>query len=164
MADPLAVWFCYFPSTGDRYWSGDGSVTYDGETWEGASFIEISQSEKSLGAPNKRLSAFFRLTTDQAYAEALQDPGPLQVQIDWVVSEDHGQTWTKVRRVIGKLSAPKIGPNDVYTIEVETYAGDADRGNPLYWSHEHQKAAYPDDEGFEHMASLSAGIKGTWPQ
>ncbi len=157
-ADPLVHVLATFPDTTPvyRFWSGADDLTLDGETYQGRSFIALSPAEASLEAPDRRMTASFHmgpLTTAQRI-ELLQDPGPLTVQIEWIASTDQGQSWTRMpRKFVGRLSRPAIR-NGIYTIEIETYGGDVDRGRPLKWSHEDQQGRFPGDLGSNTCARL----------
>ena len=91
------------------------------------------------------------------------DTGPVSVYLRDLYSLDYGATWIEAPTALaGSLSQPKFD-NGLYTVEIETLSGDADRGEPKFWSHETQKAEYPDDDGFEFTRSLSHGIDTRWP-
>ena len=134
-----------------------------GTVYQGRPFIQLSRAETTLGAPDRRLTASFPVTDAQLRQELLQDPGPLTVVIRSVYSSDGGLTWSIVpTKFVGRLSKPVI-KGGLYTIEIETYGGDVDRGRPLKWSDEDQRARYPGDKGLEYMRQLASGIDTRWP-
>ena len=110
------------------------------------------------------MSASFAVPTPALRLAFMQDPGPLTVIIEWLVSLDQGLTWRKVpRKFVGRLSKPLI-KDGIYTIEIETYGGDVDRGRPLKWSNEDQQARHPGDKGLEYVRQLSDGLRDQrWP-
>ena len=134
------------------------------KTYQGRNFISLSGAEASLDAPNRRMTASFAVTTPELRMALMQDPGPLTVVIEWIVSDNQGRTWRKApRKFVGRLSKPAI-KDGIYTIEIETYGGDVDRGRPLKWSHEDQQRRHPGDRGLEYMRQLSEGITtARWP-
>ena len=134
-----------------------------GTVYQGRPFITLSRAESSLGQPDRRLTASFPVTDPELRAALLVDPGPLEIVIRSVFSNDRGQSWSVVpNKLVGRLSRPVI-KNGVYTIEIETHAGDVDRGRPLKWSDEDQRARYPGDRGLEYMRQLASGINTRWP-
>ena len=163
---PLVHWLAEFPTSTPiyRFWSGDEDLTLAGKTYQGRNFISLSGAEASLDAPNRRMTASFAVVTPELRQALMQDPGPLTVVIEWIHSTDHGQTWMRVpRKFVGRLSRPVI-KDGVYTIEIETYGGDVDRGRPLKWWHEDQQARHPGDFGLSYMRQLSEGIADArWP-
>ena len=157
MPPPLVRWLAEFPTSDPvhRFWSGDDDLTLDGKTYEGRNFISLSGAEASVDAPRNRMTASFAVVTPALRQALMQDPGPLTVVIEWIYSNDQGQTWRKApRKFVGRLSRPVIR-DGVYTIEIETFGGDIDRSSPLKWSHEDQMARSPGDRGLEYMAEIS---------
>ena len=160
---PLVGWLANFMDSGHRFWSGEGDLTIGGEVYQGNNFISLSTAEASLDAPRRRMTASFPAIDAALRAALMQDPGPLVVEIRWIYSLDHGQTWLFVpRKFVGRLSSPVIRAG-TYTIEIETFGGDVDRGRPLRWSDEDQQRRFPGDRGMEYMRELSEGIDTKWP-
>jgi len=163
---PLAHWLAEFPDSTPvyRFWSGDGDLTLDGKDYQGRNFISLSTAETSLDAPNTRLTASFAVAEPGLRQALMQDPGALTVIIEWIASIDQGQSWRRVpRKFVGRLSQPVI-KDGIYTIEIETFGGDVDRGRPLKWSHEDQQQRHSGDRGLEYMRQLSEGIStARWP-
>lgn len=170
-------WLMTFPDHNPvyRFWSGEGDLSLDGHTWAGRSWVSLSAAENALDGPDKRMTVSLAVSTtsdEPAEREAMrhlrtilmQDPGPLEVVIEWIFSRDHGQTWQRLPATFaGRLSNPVIR-DGVYSIEIETWAGDVDRGRPLKWSDEDQRARAPGDRGLEYMRQLSEGIvDARWP-
>ena len=166
-APPLVAALATFPGTEPayRFWTGADDLTYDGATYQGRDFVALAPAEATLGAPNRRMTASFAFAgLPRAQKNAfLQDPGPLTVELEWIYSDDQGQTWARVpRKFVGRLSRPRI-VDGIYTIEIETWGGDVDRGRPRKWSHEDQRARDPTDRGMEYMRPLAAGVETRWP-
>ena len=159
----LVHWLANFVDSGYRFWSGDGNLTIGGVTYQGRNFISLSTAEASLDAPRRRMTASFTIFDSTLRRALLQDPGPLTVEIRWIYSIDNGVNWLMVpRRFVGRLSTPVIRDGR-YTIEIETYGGDVDRGRPLKWSHEDQMRRFPGDRGLEYMRAISEGVEISWP-
>ena len=160
---PIVAWLAHIMDSGHRFWSGESDLTIGGETYQGRSFISLSTAEASIDAPRRRMTASFPAVDPALRAEFGQDPGPLVVEIRWIYSLDNGQTWLFVpRKFIGRLSSPIIREG-VYTIEIETFGGDVDRGRPLRWSDEDQRRRFPGDRGMEYMRELEEGVVNRWP-
>ncbi len=159
----LIAWLAEFKDTTHLFWSGEGTLTFNSKTYEGAPFIRVSASQSSVGAPRRRLQVSFALTDRTTRLAFLQDPGPLTVEVTWIHSTDNGATWQLApRKFVGRLSNPVIS-GGVYTIEIETYGGDVDRGVPLTWSDDDQQKRFPGDKGFEYLRQLASGIDTSWP-
>ena len=157
-------------STPYRVWSGEGQLTIGGQTYEGTSFgggalASISPVEQSLDAPTSRASVTIAVP-NAAVREMLEiDIGPVTVNLRYIYSSDFGKTWTIVPIGIqGRLSRPSYEVDgSLYTVEIETWSGDSDRGNPKLWSHETQQSEHPGDRGFEFARALAEGIESRWP-
>ena len=169
-AAPLVHWLADFFDSKPvyRFWSGAEDLVFEGETYQGRNFISLSPAEASLDAPHRRMQASFAVADAELRANLMQDPGPLNVRLRWLVKQggdEHGsKPWRLVpRSFVGRLSRPVIR-NGVYAIDIETHGGDVDRGRPLRWSHEDQQARHPGDMGMEYVRQLSEGITDArWP-
>ncbi len=160
----LAHWLISLPNSDHHFWSGIDELTFDGETYIGAGHvISLGVAEASTGTQDKRLTAQISAADLDLRAALLQDPGPVPVEVSWIYSNNSGRTWTRVpRSVKGRLSKPQI-KDGIYTIEMETYSGDIDRGRQINWSHEEQLRRHPGDLCFQDIRSLSLGIDTRWP-
>ena len=157
------AWLIEVVGTEYLYWQGDHPLTFNGKTYLGRNFLSLSDAETGVDAAETTMTASFAVANPVFRAELLQDPGPLTTVVEWIFSTDAGQTWAKVpRKFVGSLSNP-VMKDGIYSIEIETYAADADRGAPLFWSHEDQQLLYPDDFGHEYMRQLEEGIEISWP-
>ncbi len=152
-----------------RFWSGEGELTIGGliyngvERQDGGAVMSISELEQQAGEPGKRLTIQLLVVAEAFRRLLTMEIGAADVRIGWIFSEDMGQTWTELPRSFrGRLSAPTIA-GGILTAEVETYAGDADRGRPLFWSHEAQQARFPGDLGFEFVREIAKGTQVRWP-
>ena len=148
-----------------RFWSGDYDLTFDGETYQGRNFVNLSPAEAGIGSPNTRLVASFSVVDPTLRAAFLQDLGPVMVTIEYIYSADGGLSYQIIpggRKFVGRMSNPVI-KDGIYRVELETYGGDVDRGRPLRWSHEDQLRRYPGDKGLEFMRELEEGVEVKWP-
>ena len=160
---PLVAWLATFTGTDYRFWSGDAELVFDGETYLRGHFFGISPAETTAEAPRKRLSVTFPVTDNVLREDLLQDPGPLTVAVNWIYSLDQGSTWFRLpRKFVGRLSRPVIR-NGLYTIEIETYGGDVDRGVPRKWSDDDQQSRHAGDVGLEYLRQLASGLETRWP-
>lgn len=156
------------PETDRHWWSGEGDITIDGTTYKGATvdgqvLIGISPLEHSVDQPNKRMRIQVAIDKGSLRDILAEDVGIVGVRVRWIVSGDAGQSWYDLgRSFFGRLSAPVIS-GGVYSMELETYLGDADKGSPLQWSDETQQVQYPGDRGFEYVRGLADGFEHKWP-
>ena len=152
------------PGQEERYWTGEGQLSFQGKQWTGGLGIQLSDVTTAIGAPSRRMTASFAVVNRPLRLALLDDPGPLQVEIQWLFSKDAGKSWTAIgSKFVGRLSTPKI-TNGVYTVELETYTGDIDRGKIAKWSHERQMSRTAAvDRGMEMSNDLEVGIESKWP-
>ena len=168
----IVAWLAYFPAVGAplnqpayRFWSGTGTLEYLNEDWLGAgSLISVGAAETSINQPTRRMTIALSTAGDEVLRQQLmQDPGPLEIEVRWIYSEDQGLSWLLVPRLFkGRLSRPVIA-DGIYTIELETYAGDVDRGRPVKWSDSDQRRRDSTDNGMGYMTTLASGFERRWP-
>ena len=178
MPTPMVAWAMQIAGIGDMatpylLWSGEGELSWDGETWTGTTFetpegdkgalVAVSEVTNEAGVPSRRAQISVAVPP-AAVREMLEyDVGPVSVSIHGLYSDDGGVTWKATPfQLFGHLSRPQFA-GGVYTVEIETWSGDADRGQPKMWSDETQTAEHPGDKGFEFMRSLSEGVDARWP-
>ena len=170
---PMVAWAMLLDGIGQsadpfRVWSGMGELDYDGETWQGTqsdngAFVGLSPLTEQSGAPVRRLTAHVAVPAEAVRMMLRVDTGPITCTIDWIYSLDSGVTWNAAGvSASGYLSAPSFS-DGVYSVEIETWGGDADRGTPLYWSHETQRLRSTGDQGMEFMRALEGGVESKWP-
>ena len=153
-----------------RLWSGQGQLTLNGKTYEGTTFdggalASISPVENSIGDPSSRAVVSIAVPNAAIRSMLNIDVGPVWVEVFNIYSIDGGLSWTKLRTgIAGRLSRPNFDvEGSVYTVEIETWSGDADRGRPKLWSDESQKAEYPNDRGMEFLREYESGVEIKWP-
>lgn len=166
MEDHLA-WIAHFQTMDKRFWSGDTELTYNGHTYEAAKGVFIRNATSELGAPARRATLSFVVLESADLSVFTEDLGPEPVEIERIYSVDHGKTWQATgEKFVGRASTGELA-NGLYTLELETYTGDVDRGEPRKWSHETQAIRVPDsiDLGLEMAQQLEgAENKDTgWP-
>ena len=163
MTDHLA-WTCEFVGKDFRIWSGESELELNRKTYLPGNMISIAHATNETGAPSRRASASFAVADPSVRAALLQDEGPTLVEVQFLHSTDRGITWTIVGgRYLGRLSSPLLR-DGVYSVEIETYKGDIDRGRPAKWSHERQvKRGSGGDLAFQMSAKLASGIETRWP-
>ena len=149
-----------------RVWTGYGDLTVGTRTFLGMGrALSVGAMELSAEEPDKRLVIELSGIPQDQRAVFLQDVGPVEVLIEWVWSNDAGETWTKLTDIQfrGRLSSPSFS-DGVFRIEVETYRGDVDAGQPKLWSNEDQQRRTPGDLGMEYMRILAnEGLETGWP-
>lgn len=153
-----------------RVWSGYGELQFEGETWLGTQseqgpFVAISPFTNNVGEPAKRASVSIAVPKTAIRQMLAVDVGPVEVKINSIQSQNNGRSWIRLGRGFkGFLSRPTFDSNSsIYTVELETWSGDSDRGSPRYWSDEHQRQEHPGDRGFEFARALAEGEEITWP-
>lgn len=153
-----------------RLWSGEGVVRIDGESYQGVStgqgsLMRISRVEDVIGAPTSRTTVDIAVPPNVIREMLDIDVGPIDVDLRYITSTDNGKNWTVLPvGVHGQLSRPTYSvEGSIYTVEIETWSGDADRGIPKKWSHETQNSEFPNDLGMEFMRPLADSFEGSWP-
>lgn len=170
---PMVSWVMFLDGVGDppeeyRVWGGLGQLNFAGEVWEGThsangAFAAVSTIIDEAGEKAARAEASVVVPADHVREMLEIDVGPISVYLSYIVSRDEGRTWALAPvGLAGQLSAPSFD-RGIYTAEIETWAGDADRGTPKLWSDETQKAEYPDDKGFEFVRAYEQGLEARWP-
>ena len=172
---PVA-WTLYFSSsritdsegnTINRWWSGEGDLTFEGHTWKGTknkkgSLIEISEASYTENLPDRRLTARMAVTNDSVRRLLTIDLGSVDVQIGWIYNTNyfHPDSWNRVPRYFNGRIGRSVISQGVFECEVETYLGDIDRGVPEYWSYE---TSVPGDRYAEQARELAGGLEIRWP-
>lgn len=127
--------------------------------------ISVEQSPVSAGDPTNRAKVNIAVPSSAVREMLNVDVGPVWIEAFNIISHNNGQSWTRVPSgIAGRLSRPSFDvEGSIYSVEVETYSGDADRGVPRMWSHESHNAEYPADQGMEFMRLYEAGVEIKWP-
>ena len=153
-----------------RVWSGVGQLEIDGDvfegtTFEGGAFASVSPIEHSVGSPSSRVNISIAVPSAVVRDMLNIDIGPVWIRVFNIVSQDNGLSWEKLPTgIAGRLSRPSFDvEGSVYTIEIETYSGDADRGRPKIWSEDSQKRDYQGDRGFDFARKIESGVEIRWP-
>lgn len=153
-----------------RLWSGEGALTiggkkYEGTTFDGGSFASVSPVENTAGTPRNRVSISVAVPSQAVRAMLNVDIGPVWIRVFNVVSQDGGRSWTKLPTgIAGRLSAPNFDlEGSIWTAEIETWSGDADRGSTVFWSDAAQQKRHPGDIGMQYMSGYEAGVDIKWP-
>ena len=152
----------------DHVWTGEGSITIDGNLYIGGigNSVQVSPVAAEEGAPLERVELTINATDTAVRASLLADPGPLEITIRWVYSDDNGATWSILPRLAkGTLSQPRIEGNR-YTITLEFESGRDDAPRPQMWSHEECLARSTDEVtygGMEWVPELAAQASVSWP-
>lgn len=164
----MAVWIQHTieieTATPVRIWTGQGDLTLNSEDYVGmGDALTVSELELSSGEPDRRLQIVLSGIKTTRRSQFIQDLGPLVTTVQWLRSEDYGQTWVVTSTFTGRLSRPVIQDGQI-VVELETERGDVDRGKVVRWSHEDQGLRFTGDKGLEYMRVLAQqGIDTTWP-
>lgn len=173
--DPLIGWAAEISNIGLSrspflVWSGEGDLrlsgkVYKGTTFNGGALFGVEQSPVQVGDPSARAKIVIAVP-NAAIRDMLNiDIGPVWVEAFNIISNDNGATWKRLATgLAGRLSRPNFDvEGSIYSVEVETYSGDADRGLPKVWSDEAHRSDYPQDLGMEFMRDYESGVDIKWP-
>lgn len=151
---------------GERHvWTGEGHFRHGRHLYEPTQILAgVTVAEGgALDGGETRVTLELHATTPELRRHYLIDPGPGQVTIRTIASEDDGVTWDLVpRSFTGRMAAPEL-VGDRYRIDLVDRAGDPLRPRPRYWSNEDQQLRYPGDLGLSHMPTIAAGFHVQWP-
>ena len=162
---PIVAWIAHLDGVDLRFWTGEGDLTFKGNTYKSVGITDISELTDELGERDGRMTISLLLLPGADKTTLLTDIGPVEVTIQLIVSNNYGLTWTEQPiKFIGRLSNPRIDDN-IYTVELERYSGDVDRGYIRLWSHEEQMSRVPGqiDRAFEMSNRLSDGFLTQFP-
>ena len=164
MATVAIGWIMEIVGHDIRLWSGDSDLTFNSHVYRRGDFISLRHPSNEVGVPDRRMTASFAVTDSSLRAALLEDIGPAVVRGNFIYSSDNGATWEVAGNVFaGRLSNPRL-TNAQYSVELEKYSGDIDRGRPVRWSHERQvKRGTGGDLAFEMSAKLASGIVTKFP-
>ena len=146
-----------------RWWSRAGTLSYDGQTWDGAApIINVGPSESTRGLPGGRTAITINAAAvKNLRVQMLKDIGPAPAEVHRIKDVRDGNGWVDMgHSTIGTLSAPQqTGGLIAFTIETR-------RGLVLklakMWDHASQKRRDEDDDFFEYKAELAGqGIRDT---
>ena len=172
-AKPMVAWAMEIAGIGDmkvpyRVWSGLEQLDWNGTIWDGTqnvngAFVSVSPVTDKVGTPDRRASVTVSVNAEMTRELLAVDTGPVSVFLRYLYSLDNGLSWIEAPMALaGRLSQPKF-EGGFYSVEIETWSGDADRGEPKFWSDETQRAEFPGDKGFEFVRKLSQGLDTKWP-
>lgn len=157
-------WLAEFDGFDINLWSGDSVLNFDNKVYQPGHFISLDHAGSEIGTPTQRLRASFPVTDPGVRAKLLEDEGPVLVRGRFIFSNDNGLNWTVGGNpFVGRLSNPRLSAGS-YSVEIETYGGDVDRGRTVKWSHERQvKRGSGGDLAFEMAGQLESGLSIRWP-
>ena len=170
---PMIAWVMEIAGVGPmrevfRIWSGLGDLDWNGVIWKGTdsdngAIVAVSSVTDAVGSPNNRATISVSVPSEAVRELLAADIGPVTTVLQYIYSLDNGRTYRATSAgLAGQLSNPRFG-DGIYTVEIETWSGDVDRGEPKFWSDETQRAEYPGDKGFEFVRALEQGLEIKWP-
>ena len=120
----------------------ESDITVGDETYQGTKAIGIGDLESVMGTPNNRANFQLALVDDTDIEYFSTDPGIVDIEIGWLVSQDSGATWRKLSKTInGTLSGAEISEGIIST-ELETIKGDIAHEGYDVWSDETQQSEF----------------------
>lgn len=150
----------------NRWWSGEGDLVFEGQTWRGAtwpgggSLMDVGPATFTAGMPSGRLVIRVAVGSRDALQAFSTDFGAVDVQVGWLQRESRFAPWQRVPRYAeGWLGQGRLRGGELH-IEVDTDLGDIDRGVPEWWSHE---TADPGDLYAEQAQEIAEAHEDPWP-
>ena len=146
-----------------RQWTGVGNLNFDGFVWHGmGNILSISPSTNSVQQPTNRMTVSFVVRNNRTMHRLLTLTDALMITTQWIFSSDEGQTWAASGlKYTGRLSGPRIA-NGVYSVELETFRGSAQKGRLFKWSEQSQLNRHPGDKCFEYLRRIEVGVESKW--
>ena len=151
-----------------RWWSGEGTREFHGETFTGAlqrggaSMMEITPVEITEERPSLRARVRLGMTSAYWRRELAKQLGEIGADVTWIGSEDGGQTWQDVGlRIVGRISLPEH-TDGVASADIESWGSDGHM-KVKKWSPEHVAQTHPGNKFFEYMPELE-DKRFDWPR
>ena len=157
-----------YPSDPPIYaWTGAGDLVLDGITYTG---MGPDVMEVSIGQASEKEDARLQVKLTGLVTPELRDSfyefkGRVIVTVQFVYSNDGGETWLTVpRRYRGLYSRP-VFVADALSFEVATYREELDRGYEQVFSDKSQQAETLGDLFFSHLTRIAEGaeLMTRWP-
>ena len=153
-----------------RWWSGEGTRTFNGYEYEGAligagtSLIEISGFEATVDRPSTRAQVKFSMTASDVRRQLQQHLGTIGCDVHYMGSSDGGESYFDIdKRIVGKISGIEY-LDAIITADIEDWLSD-DHLNSKKWSHESYSQRYPGSKFFEYAAEFDRpGFTFDWPK
>ena len=143
-----------------RWWSGEGTRTFDGHEYEGAllgagnSLIEITGVEATVERPDTQAQVKFSMTASDIRRRMQQHLGTIAADVRWMKSLDGGETYIDMnKRLVGKVSGIEYD-SPIITATIISWLAD-DYMKPLKWSHESYSQRYPGSKAFEYASEFA---------
>ena len=154
-----------------RWWSGEGDATFNGQVYQGAltragaTLMELEPVEWTVERPDIRAKIRVGMQSEVVRRLWQQRLGTIAVDIQWVVSEDGGETYRDLGRgIVGRISEPRYH-GGVVEADIETWLSD-DNLPVKKWSLEGgQLRAGPTNMFFSYSSELAReGLEIAWPR
>lgn len=145
----------------DRYWTGQGKVTIDGDEYDGKyGVIQIGD----LIAKSGDQTGTMQLVMQGDYQKYINDIGPARTVIRWIYRESISDDWTLVPHVFeGYLNGYRFVDTTI-VFRLANSLEDILESPRRYFSNESQQDLFSGDKGFSHMRQLAGeGFKTGWP-
>ena len=157
------------PTWTRRLWTGPVQATIGGNKYEAVggadgTLIGLEPGESAIGPQGQRARGYIFVAPESFRRAIEQDLGPAAITIRWAISRDKGQTWSFLSELfVGRLSNGSIDlQTGIWSFDLETWHGDADRITTRRWSYDEQYRRASGDRGFEYMSELAAGVDIEW--
>lgn len=143
-----------------RFWTGSGTISWDGRSWVGAGqLIGIGDIEENAEVVatgiTVDLAGVDPALVSVVIGEARQNmPGRIWIGL---MSEAGAIVSTPYLAFVGRLDVPSIqdgAETCVISISYENILGDLQRPREIRYTDEAQRALHPDDRGFEFVTII----------
>ena len=146
-----------------RFWTGEGSLTFNSNIYEPSKLMDIGESQVALGAAQS--FPYFSLALTQNADRNLffdNDPGPLTVIVNLIWRPDLDTAWESAFKIEGRLSDVEFIPEtSILTVNIEPLLYDVNHGETEGWNNASQRRRNADDAGMEYVNKLNQAIR--WP-
>ena len=157
-------------TTPRRWWTGSEDLVFEGHTWRGSAaadgsgaLMEVGDISQTMDIAGQRTVVRLAMNGESIRHALSVDLGAVPLEIGTLYSEDEGRTWLRAPWLYsGRLSEMRI-VDGVLEASLETFLGDLERSNPLWWSHATQIARAPGDNAFAQSSELAADYELRWP-
>lgn len=157
---PIILYEGEFASGTIRLWTGVGVISWNDKTWIGGSnLVGISPMEEVLGTKASGASVSMSGVPIENISLAIQEAkqGLIGVAYFGLLTESGLIIANPIEMFVGRLDVPEIsidGETVTVKISYENKMTDMKRTREFRYTHESQKALFPDDEGFSFVAGL----------
>lgn len=164
---PVIFYQGEFASGTVYFWSGLGTIPWDGQTWTGAGHIaKISQISENSEVRSDGLIITLSGISEELRSIVLQEAQQGKPGIVYIgFMDDSGDIVADPANAFdGRLDVPRMkdsGGTIAISLAYENRLRDLERLREFRYTDQSQRIVFPDDRGFEFVASIQ-DWSGTW--